>query len=199
MTLRIAINGFGRIGRNVLRALYTQGYRQDLQIVAINDLGDSSINAHLLKYDSVMGRLGEDVIVNGLQRIRPGMKVALAALNVGRIGVAAGPLDQDEPRPRRNTLRPQALAISGPHAGRRRTTARRRVRGDILRRRGKENGGATQTGTVDPMPAATGSCFRENLETPRDSTRCECDGGRMRWWVHAVVGATGVEPVTYAL
>ena len=45
MTLRIAINGFGRIGRNVLRALYTQGYRQDLQIVAINDLGDSSINA----------------------------------------------------------------------------------------------------------------------------------------------------------
>ncbi|UVJ44941.1 type I glyceraldehyde-3-phosphate dehydrogenase [Pseudomonas sp. LS1212] len=55
MTLRIAINGFGRIGRNVLRALYTQGYRQDLQVVAINDLGDSAINAHLLKYDSVHG------------------------------------------------------------------------------------------------------------------------------------------------
>ena len=55
MTLRIAINGFGRIGRNVLRALYTQGYRQDLQIVAINDLGDSAINAHLLKYDTVHG------------------------------------------------------------------------------------------------------------------------------------------------
>jgi len=52
MTLRIAINGFGRIGRNVLRALYTQGYRQDLQVVAINDLGDSAMNAHLLKYDS---------------------------------------------------------------------------------------------------------------------------------------------------
>ena len=55
MTLRIAINGFGRIGRNVLRALYTQGYRQDLQVVAINDLGDSAINAHLLKYDTVHG------------------------------------------------------------------------------------------------------------------------------------------------
>lgn len=55
MTLRIAINGFGRIGRNVLRALYTQGYRQDLQVVAINDLGDSTMNAHLLKYDSVHG------------------------------------------------------------------------------------------------------------------------------------------------
>ena len=55
MTLRIAINGFGRIGRNILRALYTEGYRQDLQVVAINDLGDSAINAHLLKYDSVHG------------------------------------------------------------------------------------------------------------------------------------------------
>ena len=55
MTLRIAINGFGRIGRNVLRALYTQDYRQQLQVVAINDLGDSALNAHLLKYDSVHG------------------------------------------------------------------------------------------------------------------------------------------------
>ena len=61
MTLRIAINGFGRIGRNVLRALYTQGYRQDLQIVAINDLGDSAINAHLLKYDTVHGTFEADV------------------------------------------------------------------------------------------------------------------------------------------
>lgn len=55
MTLRIAINGFGRIGRNVLRALYTQDYRQHLQVVAINDLGESAINAHLLKHDSVHG------------------------------------------------------------------------------------------------------------------------------------------------
>ncbi|MEK1939396.1 MAG: type I glyceraldehyde-3-phosphate dehydrogenase [Pseudomonas sp.] len=55
MTLRIAINGFGRIGRNILRALYTQDYRQQIQVVAINDLGDSAINAHLLKYDSVHG------------------------------------------------------------------------------------------------------------------------------------------------
>ncbi|MCF5294702.1 type I glyceraldehyde-3-phosphate dehydrogenase [Pseudomonas syringae] len=55
MTLRIAINGFGRIGRNVLRALYTQGYRQDLQVVAINDLGDSEMNAHLLRFDTVHG------------------------------------------------------------------------------------------------------------------------------------------------
>lgn len=72
MTIRIAINGFGRIGRNVLRALYTQGYREDLQIVAINDLGDSAINAHLLKYDSVHGMFDgevstdkEGIVVNG--------------------------------------------------------------------------------------------------------------------------------------
>ncbi|WP_296179712.1 type I glyceraldehyde-3-phosphate dehydrogenase [Pseudomonas sp. UBA1879] len=72
MTLRIAINGFGRIGRNVLRALYTQGYRQDLQVVAINDLGDSEINAHLLKYDTVHGPFDatvehdkESITVNG--------------------------------------------------------------------------------------------------------------------------------------
>lgn len=72
MTLRIAINGFGRIGRNILRALYTQGYRQDLQVVAINDLGDSAINAHLLKHDSVHGSFAatvesdhESITVNG--------------------------------------------------------------------------------------------------------------------------------------
>ena len=72
MTLRIAINGFGRIGRNVLRALYTQGYRQDLQVVAINDLGDSEINAHLLKFDTVHGQFDgtvehdqESLTVNG--------------------------------------------------------------------------------------------------------------------------------------
>jgi len=72
MTLRIAINGFGRIGRNVLRALYTQEYRQHLQVVAINDLGDSAINAHLFKYDSVHGAFDgvvetdrESLTVNG--------------------------------------------------------------------------------------------------------------------------------------
>jgi glyceraldehyde 3-phosphate dehydrogenase len=61
MTIRIAINGFGRIGRNVLRALYENGYRDRLQVVAINDLGDAETNAHLLKYDTVHGRFGEEV------------------------------------------------------------------------------------------------------------------------------------------
>ncbi len=58
---RIAINGFGRIGRNVLRALYERNLQDELQVVAINDLGSSSINAHLLKYDTVHGTFGFDV------------------------------------------------------------------------------------------------------------------------------------------
>lgn len=61
MTIRIAINGFGRIGRNVLRALYENNYRDRIQVVAINDLGDAETNAHLLKYDSVHGRFNAEV------------------------------------------------------------------------------------------------------------------------------------------
>jgi glyceraldehyde 3-phosphate dehydrogenase len=55
MTIRVAINGFGRIGRNVLRALYESKKSYDIKIVAINDLGDAAINAHLLKYDTAHG------------------------------------------------------------------------------------------------------------------------------------------------
>ncbi|TDX23810.1 glyceraldehyde-3-phosphate dehydrogenase (NAD+) [Modicisalibacter xianhensis] len=61
MTLRIAINGFGRIGRNVLRALYENGYRDRVQVVAINDLGDPALNAHLLRHDSVHGHFSHSV------------------------------------------------------------------------------------------------------------------------------------------
>ncbi|MGA1856474.1 glyceraldehyde 3-phosphate dehydrogenase NAD-binding domain-containing protein, partial [Azospirillum sp. 11R-A] len=55
MAVRVAINGFGRIGRLVLRAIYESG-RKDVEVVAINDLADLKANAHLLKYDSVHGR-----------------------------------------------------------------------------------------------------------------------------------------------
>lgn len=55
MTVKIGINGFGRIGRNVLRAIIESG-RQDIEVVAINDLGPVETNAHLLRYDSVHGR-----------------------------------------------------------------------------------------------------------------------------------------------
>jgi len=60
VTTKIAINGFGRIGRNVLRALEESG-RDDLQVVAINDLSSTDNLAHLLKYDSVHGRFGGTV------------------------------------------------------------------------------------------------------------------------------------------
>lgn len=56
MTIRIAINGFGRIGRNVVRALYESGRRAEITVVAINELADAAGIAHLLKYDTSHGR-----------------------------------------------------------------------------------------------------------------------------------------------
>ena len=76
MTIRVAINGYGRIGRMILRAHYESGKKHDLAIVAINDLGDAATNAHLTKYDTAHGRFpgtveveGENLVVNG-DRIR---------------------------------------------------------------------------------------------------------------------------------
>ncbi|MGK0500094.1 MAG: glyceraldehyde 3-phosphate dehydrogenase [Oceanicoccus sp.] len=61
MTIRVAINGYGRIGRNILRALYESDFRQHIELVAINDLGSTEFNAHLTRYDSVHGRFNADV------------------------------------------------------------------------------------------------------------------------------------------
>ena len=61
MTINVAINGFGRIGRNVFRANYENGFSKDINIVAINDLGDAKINAHLLKFDTVHGPFSKNV------------------------------------------------------------------------------------------------------------------------------------------
>jgi glyceraldehyde 3-phosphate dehydrogenase len=72
MTIKVAINGYGRIGRNILRAHYEGGKKHDIEIVAINDLGDASINAHLTQYDTAHGRFpgtvtveGDSIVVNG--------------------------------------------------------------------------------------------------------------------------------------
>ncbi|WP_250657603.1 type I glyceraldehyde-3-phosphate dehydrogenase [Alkalimarinus coralli] len=65
MTIRVAINGFGRIGRNIVRALYENDYRDRIQVVAINDLADVASNAHLLKHDSVHGHFAEKVSHDG--------------------------------------------------------------------------------------------------------------------------------------
>jgi len=64
MPIRVSINGFGRIGRLVLRAAFEAG-RDDIEIVAINDLADAVTNAHLLKYDSVHGRFNGEVKTDG--------------------------------------------------------------------------------------------------------------------------------------
>ena len=80
MTIRIAINGFGRIGRNVLRALYENNYRSQLQVVAINDLGDAETNAHLLKYDSAHGRFEADVSHDSESLTVNGDRIAITAL-----------------------------------------------------------------------------------------------------------------------
>lgn len=76
MTIRVAINGYGRIGRNILRAHYEGGKKHDIQIVAINDLGPVETNAHLTRYDTAHGKFpgtvtveGDHMIVNG-DRIR---------------------------------------------------------------------------------------------------------------------------------
>ncbi len=76
MAIRVAINGYGRIGRNILRAHYEGGKKHDIEIVAINDLGDPTTNAHLTRYDTAHGRFpgtvevdGDHMIVNG-DRIR---------------------------------------------------------------------------------------------------------------------------------
>lgn len=67
MTIRVGVNGFGRVGRNLFRAVDAQlaAGTTDIEIVAVNDLTDNKTLAHLLKYDSVLGRLPQDVSVDG--------------------------------------------------------------------------------------------------------------------------------------
>jgi glyceraldehyde 3-phosphate dehydrogenase len=93
MTIKVAINGYGRIGRNVLRAFYEGGKKQDIQIVALNDLGNVEHNAHLTRYDTTHGRFpgtvevdGDYMIVNG-DRIRVLAQRNPAELPWGELGV----------------------------------------------------------------------------------------------------------------
>jgi len=79
MTVRVSINGFGRIGRNVLRAIYESG-RDDIRVVAINDLGDVEMNAYLLKRDSVHGPFAADVSVDGDYIVVNGDRILVTAI-----------------------------------------------------------------------------------------------------------------------
>jgi glyceraldehyde 3-phosphate dehydrogenase len=97
VTIRVGVNGFGRIGRNFYRALATQqteGKAADIEIVAVNDLTDNATLAHLLKFDSILGRLPEDVVLDGdtlvigTQRVRAlEIKEGPAAIPWGDLGV----------------------------------------------------------------------------------------------------------------
>ena len=79
MTIRVAINGYGRIGRNILRAHYEAGRKHDIQIVAINDLGNPQTNAHLTRFDTVHGRFGSNVGVEGDYMVVDGDKIRVLA------------------------------------------------------------------------------------------------------------------------
>ena len=79
MTIKVAINGYGRIGRNVLRAHYESGKKHDIQIVAINDLGNAETNAHLTRYDTAHGKFNGTVAVEGDSMVVNGDKIKVLA------------------------------------------------------------------------------------------------------------------------
>jgi glyceraldehyde 3-phosphate dehydrogenase len=79
MTIKVAINGYGRIGRNILRAHYEGGKKNDIQIVAINDLGKPESNAHLTRYDTAHGKFPGTVTVDGDYMIVNGDKIRVFA------------------------------------------------------------------------------------------------------------------------
>ena len=93
MAIKVGINGYGRIGRNILRALYESGRTEEIQIVAINDLGDANTNAHLTQYDTAHGKFpgtvnveGDNMIVNG-DKVRVLSERDPAKLPWGELGV----------------------------------------------------------------------------------------------------------------
>jgi len=79
MTVKVAINGYGRIGRNILRALYEANRTNEIRIVAINDLGDAETNAHLTRYDTAHGRFPHDVVVDGGDLVVKGDRIKVCA------------------------------------------------------------------------------------------------------------------------
>ena len=90
MMIKVAINGYGRIGRNILRAHYESGTKHDSQIVAINDLGSPETNAHLTRYDTVHGKFPGKVEVDGDAMVVNGDRIkVLAQRNPARAAVEA--------------------------------------------------------------------------------------------------------------
>jgi glyceraldehyde 3-phosphate dehydrogenase len=79
MAIKVGINGYGRIGRNILRALYEGKRTGEIQIVAINDLGDANTNAHLTRFDTAHGRFGGDIRVDGDSMVVNGDRIRVVA------------------------------------------------------------------------------------------------------------------------
>ena len=79
MPIKVGINGYGRIGRNILRALYEANRQKDLQIVALNDLGDAQTNAYLTRHDSVHGKFHGEVQVDGDSLVVNGDRIKVLA------------------------------------------------------------------------------------------------------------------------
>ena len=128
MTIRVGINGYGRIGRNVLRALYESARTDELQIVAINDLGDAETNAHLTRYDTVHGKFAGsvavaegDLVVNG-DRIRvlserDPARLAWADLGVDAVMECTGLFANKEQASRHIRAGAKKVVISAPAKG----------------------------------------------------------------------------------
>src|SRR4029453_5131438 len=93
MAIKVGINGYGRIGRNILRALYEAKRNNEIEIVAINDLGDANTNAHLTRYDTAHGRFPGEVKVDGDSMVVNGNRIKVLAerdptrLPWGQLGV----------------------------------------------------------------------------------------------------------------
>jgi len=128
MTIRVGINGYGRIGRNVLRALYESARTDEMQIVAINDLGDAETNAHLTRYDTVHGKFPGtvavaegDLIVNG-DRVRvlserDPAKLPWADLGVDAVMECTGLFANKEQASRHVRAGAKKVVISAPAKG----------------------------------------------------------------------------------
>ncbi|MCA8866462.1 MULTISPECIES: type I glyceraldehyde-3-phosphate dehydrogenase [unclassified Halomonas] len=125
MTIRVAINGFGRIGRNVLRALYENSYRDRVQVVAINDLGDPSLNSHLLRHDTVHGHFpfkvehdAESITVDGdriaISSERDPAKLPWASMNIDLVMECTGLFTKREAAAKHIEAGAKRVLISAP-------------------------------------------------------------------------------------
>ena len=147
MTIKVAINGYGRIGRNILRAHYEGGKKHDLAIVAINDLGSPETNAHLTRYDTAHGKFPGKVAVDGDAMVVNGDRIKVLAQR----NPAAAAVGRARRRRRARVHRP--LHDQGEGVG---ASQGRREEGDHLgaRRQGRRRDRSSTASTTSTLKAA---------------------------------------------